>query len=188
MPIDHQYSLQQLADLADVTPRTIRYYVAQGLLASPAAAGPGTRYDESHLTRLRLIRRLQAEHLPLAEIRHRLATLSSEEIEALVSTPPAPAADSALDYLDHVLGGRGVRESSPVFALSAAPSPPQRLQIGSIDLTGATAAVADRSQWDRIQLDPDVELHVRRPLSRTQHKRVERLIELARQILEEDPT
>jgi hypothetical protein len=45
----------------------------------------------------------------------------------------------------------------------------------------------ERSQWDRIQLDPDVELHVRRPLSRIQNKRVERLVELARQILQEDP-
>ena len=40
------YTIGELADLADVTPRTIRYYVAQGLLASPAGAGPGARYDE----------------------------------------------------------------------------------------------------------------------------------------------
>jgi len=44
----------------------------------------------------------------------------------------------------------------------------------------------DRSQWDRIGLAPDIELHVRRPLSRVQNKQVERLIALARQILEED--
>ena len=86
--------------------------------------------------RLRLIRGLQVEHLPLADIRRRLSTLSSEEIEALVSSPPAPAADSALDYLDHVLAGRAVRESSPVLAASLAPSLLAALPVGAIDLSG----------------------------------------------------
>ena len=39
--------------------------------------------------------------------------------------------------------------------------------------------------WERIPLAPDVELHVRRPLSRTAHKRVERLLTIAREILED---
>ena len=43
-----------------------------------------------------------------------------------------------------------------------------------------------RSQWDRLTLAPDVELHVRRPLSREQNRQVERLIEAARDIFEED--
>jgi hypothetical protein len=42
-----------------------------------------------------------------------------------------------------------------------------------------------RSHWERISLDPDVELHVRRPLTRTANKRVERLITIARQLFEE---
>ncbi len=72
MPTDNEYTLQDLADLAEVTPRTIRYYVAQGLLPSPDRVGPGALYGPGHLARLRLIRRLQREHLPLAEIRSRL--------------------------------------------------------------------------------------------------------------------
>jgi hypothetical protein len=43
-----------------------------------------------------------------------------------------------------------------------------------------------RSQWERVALSPDVELHVRRPLSRLANKRVERLIAIARELLEED--
>jgi DNA-binding transcriptional MerR regulator len=35
------YDLAELCDLADVTPRTVRYYVQQGLLPSPGARGPG---------------------------------------------------------------------------------------------------------------------------------------------------
>jgi hypothetical protein len=46
----------------------------------------------------------------------------------------------------------------------------------------------DRSQWERLQLGPDIELHVRRPLSRLEQRRVERLITIARQVLHEDAT
>ncbi len=77
---DDPYSLADLARLADVTTRTIRYYVAQGLLPSPEAAGPATRYGEGHLARLRLIKRLQRDHLPLAEIRGRLERMGDEEV------------------------------------------------------------------------------------------------------------
>jgi len=41
--------------------------------------------------------------------------------------------------------------------------------------------------WERIPLAPDVELHVRRPLSRTANRRVERLVTIAREILEDQP-
>ncbi len=94
---DDPYSLNDLARLADVTPRTIRYYVAQGLLPSPEAAGPATRYGEGHLARLRLIKRMQREHLPLSEIRGRIERLGDEDVRLLLDAqgeqgaPPAPA-------------------------------------------------------------------------------------------------
>src|SRR5688572_7633834 len=95
-----RYSLMELADLAGVTPRTVRYYQTQGLLASPGAFGPGAKYDDRHLDRLRVIRRLQREHLPLAEIRQRLAHLDEQTIATLAEPAgdePQPT-DSALDY------------------------------------------------------------------------------------------
>jgi len=192
MALDGTYGIGDLADLADVTPRTVRYYVAQGLLPSPAGSGAAARYDEDHLRRLRLIRRLQAEHLPLATIRKRLEAMTVDEIELAVATPPEPAPGSALDYLDRLLDGRPPRETSMTYAVAA--SPPGMIARASVGMAvpaaaslPASAQTGERSQWDRIELDPDIELHVRRPLSRIQNKRVERLVELARQILEEDP-
>ena len=41
-----------------------------------------------------------------------------------------------------------------------------------------------RSQWERVVLDPDIELHVRRPLTRQHNKQVERLIAIARELSE----
>jgi hypothetical protein len=49
-----------------------------------------------------------------------------------------------------------------------------------------TAQPIERSQWERIVLAPDVELHIRRPLARAQNKQVDRLVTIARELLEED--
>ncbi len=40
----------------------------------------------------------------------------------------------------------------------------------------------ERSQWERIDLAPDIELHVRRPLARQTAKQVDRLISIARDL------
>jgi DNA-binding transcriptional MerR regulator len=181
MPDDSLYTISELADLAGVTPRTIRYYLAQGLLPSAGQSGPGTRYGEAHLARLRVIRRLQAEHQPLAEIRTRLAGLADEELATLAEQDaPSPPQDSALDYVRSIL-----RETPATYAR---PGPVlRRMSTALIPAAPTAAQTGDRSQWERIVLAADVELHIRRPLSRTQNKRVDRLVTIARELLEEDP-
>jgi DNA-binding transcriptional MerR regulator len=205
-----RYSLTELADLAGVTPRTVRYYLAQGLLPATGQSGPGSKYDDGHLARLRLIRRLQAEHLPLAEIRRRLDDLGDDEIRELAGTgDPEPPADSALDYLRTVLGGPAARPALARPRLNVSVPPPLRpsmsmgLAEAAVSIPAAapaaesvppaaderqvpSAPAIERSQWDRITLAPDIELHIRRPLVRAQQKQVDRLVTIARELLEED--
>jgi DNA-binding transcriptional MerR regulator len=192
---DGTYSLADLCGLADVTPRTVRYYIAQGLLRSPGTSGPGARYDDGHLARLRLIRRLQREHLPLAEIRARLAALTDDEAIARAEGPTEPPADSALDYVRGALGGRAFRSSPPAASRQVATPLVWKPVFAAEGLAAPTADAAastsehpapDRSHWERYTLAPDVELHVRRPLTRSQNRAVVRLVEIARQLLEED--
>lgn len=210
VPNPDRYSLTELADLAGVTPRTVRYYLAQGLLPASGQSGPGSKYDDGHLSRLRLIRRLQAEHLPLAEIRRRLDDLGDDEIRELAgSGEPEPPADSALDYLRTVLGGAAARPAlarpgsnvsvppplrasmsmplaeAPAPALAAAPAVRSVPPVAH-EQDAPSAPPIERSQWDRIALAPDVELHIRRPLVRAQQKQVDRLVTIARELLEED--
>lgn len=120
------YSLTDLSRVAGVTPRTVRYYIGQGLLPSPGA-GPSARYGETHLTRLRVIRRLQREHLPLAEIRRRLDELSEGEIMALSESPhptsEAVGADSAADYIRRLVSQPGLPAWAPVPASASLGSP-----------------------------------------------------------------
>ena len=44
------------------------------------------------------------------------------------------------------------------------------------------AAAADRAQGERIALTPDIEVHVRRPLSREDNRRLEKLLEKAQEL------
>jgi DNA-binding transcriptional MerR regulator len=115
---DDPYTLADLARLGDVTPRTIRYYLHRGLLPSPEPAGPATRYGEGHLRRLRLIRRLQRDHLPLAEIRARLERMDDAAVESAIAATgdaaPAPAmsTDETLAFVRNLMSRAGV---SPRF-------------------------------------------------------------------------
>jgi DNA-binding transcriptional MerR regulator len=242
------YTIADLARLSGVNVRTIRYYLAQGLLPASGESGPGAHYGEGHLDRLRLTRRLQAQHLPLSEIRGRLAELTDADVAGLVATaevPPSAPTTSALEYVRGLLGASFAQRANPMPttasmlaapaapapAASAAPAPPPAAQprpmlararyaamgIGSelppavsdaeIGVAGSAAnavrqasaapaaepaapaperAGPERSQWERLELSPNIELHVRRPLSRLEQKRVERLITIARQVLKED--
>jgi DNA-binding transcriptional MerR regulator len=68
------YKLEELAEQAGVSARTVRYYVQRGLLPAPAFRGRDTAYGREHLLRLRIIRRLQdaietaLAHRSLAEL------------------------------------------------------------------------------------------------------------------------
>ena len=175
----NEYSLSDLVKLTDVTPRTVRYYIEQGLLPSPSSLGPKATYTDAHLDRLRLIRKLQGAHLPLAEIRRQLRTLPQDELAELADIAPSEAApSSALEYIREVMSPRHAMSTAPMSA-PAAPTPaPASLP--------PTQPEPERAQWERVVLDPDIELHIRRPLTRQQNKRIERLISIARQLLEED--
>jgi DNA-binding transcriptional MerR regulator len=176
-----EYSLNELAALADVTPRTIRFYIEQGLLPAPATLGPKSRYTDEHFERLLLIKKMQASGMPLATIRAQLRSMGVLDIAASnkPSDPPR-VAESAVDYIRGVLGtGPGpapAPAARPAPAAHSVPSPSYDIQPSE----------PDRSQWDRVGVTPDIEIHIRRPASRTDQKRINRLIEYARQLFREE--
>src|ERR1700730_9220639 len=101
-------TIQELADRAEVTTRTIRYYVEQGVMPPPERGRPA-EYTEEHVARLALIKRLKEQYLPLEEIRDTMQRMSLPEIEALVAdfSPQQEQTiklDSASDYISNVLG------------------------------------------------------------------------------------
>jgi len=63
-----RFSLVELAQRAEIPGRTIRFYIARGILQGPLHAGRGAEYDGRHLARIAAIRALQGRGLTLAEI------------------------------------------------------------------------------------------------------------------------
>lgn len=61
-------TLAELAETSGIPERTIRFYIARGLLDGPQKVGRGATYSAEHLARLEKIKRLQAEGRVLAEI------------------------------------------------------------------------------------------------------------------------
>ena len=145
------YSIADLARLTGVNVRTIRYYLAQGLLPASGESGPGAHYGEGHLDRLRLTKRLQAQHLPLAEIRRRLAELSDTDVAGLVATtnePAAAPATSALEYVRGLLGASFAEHAIPMpttastLAARAVPAAPSGATPAATGRRGAGARPA----------------------------------------------
>lgn len=104
------YQIGELAEKTGVTPRTIRYYTAEGLLPPPDTRGRYALYGEDHALRLRLITRLKEAYLPLTGIRARIEQLTTGQIRLLLAEAE-PALEqrstaSAADYVAQVLAGR----------------------------------------------------------------------------------
>lgn len=112
----------ELARLAGVTPRTIRYYTSEGLLPAPTTRGKYAHYDGEHLRRLRLIARLKEDYLPLSAIRERLATMSAAEGERLLGERRQGRAPGE---------GVGAREGGPGMRLPPQAGPAHPAPQGS---------------------------------------------------------
>jgi DNA-binding transcriptional MerR regulator len=110
MTNESSYSISKLAEKADTTPRTIRYYLEQGLLPAPETKGKYAYYSDAHLRRLRLIQRLKNAYLPLASIRTQMESLTDEEVNALLARF-SPVHDETNQKLSDV--SVGLTESVP---------------------------------------------------------------------------
>ncbi|MFN2317927.1 MAG: MerR family transcriptional regulator [Gemmatimonadales bacterium] len=165
-PDPEDLDIADLAARGGVSVRTVRYYQQQGLLNSPGVRGPGAKYGEADFNRLRLIKILQREHLPLAEIRRRLDGLDDAGVEQAVAELHRPR-ESAAEYARALLHPNVMAQK-----FSYAVQYPQR----------------SRATWERIEIAPDIELHVRRPLSRYENKKLEQAVEHLTRFLNDEDT
>ena len=85
--MDSYLTLADLAQSSGLPARTIRFYIARGLLDGPVKAGRGAAYTSEHLDRLERIKTLQAEGRMLSEIARTLGGAAPE-----VASAPQPTA------------------------------------------------------------------------------------------------
>jgi DNA-binding transcriptional MerR regulator len=196
---DNTYAIGELAQAADVTTRTVRYYVAQGLLPPPYGGGRGARYGAEHLNRLELIKLLKQEFLPLNEIKTLLNGLDDAAVRNLLKErrqrPPAPAPDTAKEYLRTLLNPDA---KPPSLLRQTVAREAQSLSNQPLGVSAESGLSPERSEpaeqaqvsrddataWQRYSLHPDVELHVRQPARDVRlGTRLDRLIEDIRRLI-----
>lgn len=140
--------------------RTIRYYISEGLVP-PAEEKQGTAsvFGYRHLLQLLVVKKLQAEHLPIRKIRELVEGRTERELERLLGTESATTAkNEALSYLEKLLTTSPRPTSPQAILLKAAPSlPPKATQASAQD---QHASVSSGETWSRIEIEPGLELHV----------------------------
>jgi len=122
MPSSTQYSLKELAEATGFTGRTIRYYIAEGLIPKPVGLGRTSHYTEDHRDALERVRRLRGEGRAIGEIR----------LALIAPTPPDGEVVSRSTW-EHISLGEDVK-----VLLSASLPPSRRRHV--------EAALADFSR------------------------------------------
>src|SRR5215204_2761343 len=89
----HRYTMADLEAETGLSARTIRFYIAQGLLPSARGRGVGATYGLTHLLRLKAIELLKKDNTPLQQIRQRLQDMRDAELAAMLEVETAPPED-----------------------------------------------------------------------------------------------
>jgi DNA-binding transcriptional MerR regulator len=77
----HEYTIDELASVARLPSRTIRFYQSRGALMPPEIRGRVAYYGQPHIERLKLIAQLQDRGLRIDAIRDLLASIDRGELD-----------------------------------------------------------------------------------------------------------
>jgi len=199
VPEPDTLSIADLAERAGTTRRTIRYYVAEGLLPAPGGRGQRRVYTVEHLIRLQAILRLKETYLPLSEIRRRLEGVSIAQLQEIVSQSHDVAERDRIVHIASLLTDPSVSRQEPVGFLSGGPTteeeggpslwprpfaanPASRPDAPAV--TRAPEVGAPREDvWHRVALAPGVELHYQLSGDRRRDEAIAHLIRAAASML-----
>jgi DNA-binding transcriptional MerR regulator len=189
-------TLKEFCHAANISERTVRYYIQQGLLPPPQGAGPASRYGLEHLSRLALIRRLKAALLPLNEIKQLLSggvpTSDLEQVahefydELTRTNPVAPEAVRQPVRLAPV--APEPEKISPALQVFTPPVEEEVAKDTALPARPEKVMFAPASKWNRIGLVAGLELHFEEggPQDNAPgHEKLQRLLDFARQLYNE---
>lgn len=175
-------TIEELAEQAQVSPRTVRYYISEGLLPGPGARGKLASYGGDHLARLLLIRRLLDQGMPLAEVKRATESLSSAEVRGLLGEAEersaalerAAQSPSPREYVSELLRQAQSRQQKTGLT---PPSPPG---VAAKSTPPSGGSPSTPTAWERIEIAPGVELNVRSDLAARFRKIIDRFIAVLR--------
>ena len=171
--VDQQsFGIGELAEVAGITVRAVRYYISLGLLPPPNEKGSSASYGDEHLERLHLIEELKERRLSLSEINRMLSTLSRREIAELISSALPPDAGS-------VAGFSEVREmlTTPPASPRAAESQGDHYMAES---SPPPAGTGETETWVRLRITDGIEIHHKASLLEDEEAKLFDLVSRAR--------
>jgi DNA-binding transcriptional MerR regulator len=150
-----------------MTERTIRYYVVEGLLPKPERRGQRAFYTGGHLDRLLLIKRLKDDEFQsLGQIKAMLDHLDDDAVRARLSAAAKPADRERARQLI----ARLIQESAGGTVTPPIGQPPP----------SSISPVPREERWRHIELADGLVLLVRQPAPNKTENIVRKLIETAR--------
>lgn len=105
MTDDRTFSIDELAALAELPRRTVRYYIQVGLLDRPVGLGKGAHYTTRHLDQLLQVRKWQLAGLSLERIGELVRQPTAVDAAAV---PPTPRRAGTVEVWSHLVVADGV--------------------------------------------------------------------------------
>ena len=96
------FTLDEIAALAELPRRTVRYYIQSGLIDRPHGIGKGAYYTQRHVEQLLLVRKWQLAGLSLERIGELLKQ------QATGPLPPTPRRAGTVEVWSHLVVADGV--------------------------------------------------------------------------------
>ena len=96
------FNLDEIAALAELPRRTVRYYIQTGLIDRPQGVGKGAFYTQHHIEQLVLVRKWQLAGLSLEKIGDVLKQQASGPL------PPTPRRSGTVEVWSHLVVAEGV--------------------------------------------------------------------------------
>ena len=96
------FTLEEIAALAELPRRTVRYYIQSGLIDRPQGIAKGAFYTQHHVEQLLLVRKWQLAGLSLERIGEVLKQQTSGPL------PPTPRRAGTVEVWSHLVVADGV--------------------------------------------------------------------------------
>jgi DNA-binding transcriptional MerR regulator len=96
------FTLEEIAALAELPRRTVRYYIQSGLVDRPQGIGKGAFYTQQHVEQLLLVRKWQLAGLSL----ERIGELLKQQADGPL--PPTPRRAGTVEVWSHLVVADGV--------------------------------------------------------------------------------
>ncbi len=203
-------TIQELEAETKIPRRTIHFYIKEGLIPPPEGSRRNAQYGDEHLLRLRLIQIFkEGSHLRLegireildgmsvGEMRDQLAALESSLVDPLDlvahTLRPEPGMDSPADGVTRLKNSNLIGESFDEQMSVLSEDAPLAMSRGPKGFVARLRSMVDQGgaeeqeseSWQRVRVTDDVEIHYRNMKKKKRALKIEQVIALAREILED---